>query len=231
MNKTKIDWCDSTVNPVVGCPNGCPYCYARKINNRFHYIEEWSEPQFFADRLKQFASEKPKSIFIDSMSDAGCWQYEWFKAVMDATQANPQHNYILLTKKPDHLLAMKLQYLSKCTELALKNVYFGATITSTQAYKTGDTTLLKYMDFLSIEPLLAPIRQLDAVLRLGIIKTIIIGAETGNRKNKVTPKKEWVDDIVRVADEYGQKVFMKESLREIMGADFRQDRLIWEIAK
>ena len=35
MNKTKIDWCDSTWNPVTGCLHGCEYCYARGIANRF----------------------------------------------------------------------------------------------------------------------------------------------------------------------------------------------------
>lgn len=35
MNKTKIDWCDSTWNPVTGCFHGCDYCYARSIAKRF----------------------------------------------------------------------------------------------------------------------------------------------------------------------------------------------------
>lgn len=35
MNKTKIDWCDSTWNPITGCLHGCEYCYARRIANRF----------------------------------------------------------------------------------------------------------------------------------------------------------------------------------------------------
>lgn len=35
MNKTKIEWCDSTWNPVTGCLNDCEYCYAKKIANRF----------------------------------------------------------------------------------------------------------------------------------------------------------------------------------------------------
>lgn len=35
MEKTKIDWCDSTWNPVTGCLHGCEYCYARGIANRF----------------------------------------------------------------------------------------------------------------------------------------------------------------------------------------------------
>lgn len=32
--KTKIEWCDSTVNPVSGCSVGCGYCYAEKIAKR-----------------------------------------------------------------------------------------------------------------------------------------------------------------------------------------------------
>lgn len=33
--KTKIDWCDSTWNPVTGCLHNCDYCYARNIAVRF----------------------------------------------------------------------------------------------------------------------------------------------------------------------------------------------------
>lgn len=35
MNKSKIEWCDYTWNPVTGCLHGCEYCYARKIACRF----------------------------------------------------------------------------------------------------------------------------------------------------------------------------------------------------
>lgn len=35
MDKTKIEWCDSTWNPVTGCLHGCEYCYARRIAERF----------------------------------------------------------------------------------------------------------------------------------------------------------------------------------------------------
>lgn len=35
MNNTKIEWCDSTWNPVTGCLHGCEYCYARKLARRF----------------------------------------------------------------------------------------------------------------------------------------------------------------------------------------------------
>ena len=57
---------------------------------------------------------------------------------------------------------------------------------------------------------------------------VIIGAETGNRKGKIIPKREWVENIVEAAQITGMKVFMKESLRGLMGADFRQE-FPWEV--
>jgi protein gp37 len=35
MIKTKIEWTDSTWNPVSGCQHGCEYCYARRQAERF----------------------------------------------------------------------------------------------------------------------------------------------------------------------------------------------------
>lgn len=35
MKKTKIDWVESTWNPVTGCNHDCAYCYARNIARRF----------------------------------------------------------------------------------------------------------------------------------------------------------------------------------------------------
>ena len=35
MQKSKIEWCDATWNPVTGCLHGCEYCYAKRIAERF----------------------------------------------------------------------------------------------------------------------------------------------------------------------------------------------------
>lgn len=35
MNRSKIEWCDHTWNPITGCRHNCPYCYARKMTARF----------------------------------------------------------------------------------------------------------------------------------------------------------------------------------------------------
>ncbi len=55
MNKTKIEWTDYTWNPVVGCKNGCWYCYAKRMNDRFGWIEDWNKPQFLITDLDKWA--------------------------------------------------------------------------------------------------------------------------------------------------------------------------------
>ena len=227
MKKTKIDWCDCTINPVVGCKNKCKYCYARKINQRFGFIPNWEEPQFFEERLEQLKSKTPKSIFMDSMSDIGYWEDEWINKVGDATRKNPQHNYIFLTKGFSD--GFSIGHMFRERELNnvfhKSNIFLGKTIDTNNKFN-----VFEQYDFLSIEPILEPI-DLSLLHHNLYTKQIIIGAETGNRKGKVIPKKEWIDEIVKQCDEAHARVFMKESLREIMGEDFRQDELIWEVKK
>lgn len=86
------------------------------------------------------------------------------------------------------------------------------------------------MDFVSIEPILEPI-DISSFENNERLKQIIIGAETGNNVDKVIPKKEWIDSIIKQADIMQIKVFMKNSLKEIMGNDFRTDPLIWRLKK
>lgn len=229
MNKTRIDWCDATVNPVMGCPNGCEYCYARKLNARFKWIEDWGKPQFFPERLKAFNSKKPRSIFIDSMSDIGTWEQEWIEQVIDAIIANPQHRYIALTKRPD-MLSKKLIAIEHKVEnrdfyplFGDRNLFFGISITT----QSQADRVCHAVDFYSVEPILEPI----TLPWRSFPKAVIIGAETGNRKGKVIPKKEWIDDLVRQANEHHSAVFMKKSLRQLMGDDFRQDKLPWDIER
>ncbi|MCL2215422.1 MAG: phage Gp37/Gp68 family protein [Defluviitaleaceae bacterium] len=35
MNKTDIDWCDRTWNPITGCYHDCEYCYADEFQRRY----------------------------------------------------------------------------------------------------------------------------------------------------------------------------------------------------
>ena len=261
MKATKIDWCDCTVNPVVGCKNGCEYCYARKINDRFKFVQKWEEPQFFPERLEQLKSKKPKSIFMDSMSDCGLWTIPQIHKVAKAMKDNPQHNYLFLTKRPD-------LFIDKCKHI-VESANNGNVWVGVSANTRKDLTRLVFLPryarrFISIEPIMDDFGELIKVedegkrwawinpqsdlFRLPYVpEVIIIGAETGNRKGKVIPKKEWIDNIVKSAELFNKmfresptmqkngwyevKIFMKESLRSIMGEDFRQDKLPWDIGE
>jgi protein gp37 len=59
MNKTKIDWCDMTWNPVTGCLHGCKYCYARKIAKRFGGGGYGKEMGMFVSKYKDDAFKPP----------------------------------------------------------------------------------------------------------------------------------------------------------------------------
>lgn len=215
MKKTKIEWCDSTVNPVIGCTHSCEYCYAKKLNDRFKWVNNWNEPKFFHERLKQLNSNKPYNIFMNSISDIADWEKEWVEATFKAIQNNPQNNYLFLTKRP--LYAYR--YIND-DWLEQKNIWFGATYTGQNGRALEQ--LLSYGQncnlFLSIEPLLDyPIMIDEQTQNIERIKWIIIGAETWNREDKVKPKKRWIDKIVKFANRNEIPVFMKDSLIDVVG--------------
>lgn len=62
MKKTKIDWCDSTWNPVTGCYHECPYCYARRTANRFSgHGERWNDNKIHVLNERVYAEEAEKA--------------------------------------------------------------------------------------------------------------------------------------------------------------------------
>lgn len=206
----KIGWCDMTVNPEMGCPNGCEYCYARIMNNRFKWIDDFSEPKFFPERLKRFQTKEPRIIFIDSMSDIGYWDAEWQKQTADVMESNKQNIYLALTKRYDSLKFLRLWSLTE-REIGTK-FYIGATVTNNEqaqlVHNAGGA------DFISFEPLLEPIDW--SLLECLKCKWWIVGDLTNGRPLGVT-KFLWVAEIAAVACIFGIPLYMKDSLRDVMG--------------
>jgi len=58
-SKTKIEWCDSTWNPVTGCLHGCEYCYARKMAERYKGGGYGKEAGLFIAKYKNEAFQPP----------------------------------------------------------------------------------------------------------------------------------------------------------------------------
>lgn len=255
MNRSKIEWCDHTWNPITGCRHGCPYCYARSMTARFagdvrlnkmakaDYRTEPAadgsgevycletpmmnetgsplvypfdfEPTYHRYRMNTLDKLKMgNNIFVGAMADMfGAWVPEgWIKDVIDGCMKRPQHNYLFLTKHPERYCQTNLP--------AESNMWYGTTITN-----EAEIYRLSYLPdghktFVSIEPLLEDIKPKDHDnMFAAMVGWIIIGAQTGRRKDKVLPKWEWIRDIVIMADTCGIPVFMKDSLIPIVGEE------------
>ncbi len=233
MEKTKIEWTDSTWNPVTGCCHKCPYCYARNIARRFSgggvlkygarvvlndpVIVDGKraaypygfKPTFHRYRLKEYRESKGRNIFVCSMADLfGAWVPDcWIQEVFDECLAAPQHNYIFLTKNPARYIQ-----LAKAGKLPqYNNFWYGSSVTGPHdEYSWFDE---KYHWFLSVEPLLENLGEMNETALKP--EWIIIGAETGRRAGKVVPAPEWIESIVNQCRKYKIPVFMKDSLADI----------------
>lgn len=306
MNKTKIDWCDMSWNPVTGCLHGCKYCYAAKIVKRFscwgfgtqgvktsqllHVLNEkydkfgklepypfGFEPTFHRYRLDEPAQKtKPRNVFVCSMADLfGAWvPDEWTQEIFTACAAAPQHQYLFLTKNPEGIERAVDNYTGEdrgCSDAIefFNNFWFGTSVTRQEDAKRIETLaeLREGHRFLSVEPILGPVtlnlekNRCPVCGSLDIyednpatrgdasplycdecgkwegnsrdelkpsIDWVIIGAETGNRKEKVIPQREWIESIVNECRAAGVPVFMKSSLADIWGAPLIQE-FPWEV--
>jgi len=206
MNKTKIEWCDFTWNPVWGCLNNCPYCYARRLAHRFG---ESFEPHFKEKNFNRSMPKKPSRIFVNSMSEIGYWRPEWLAAVIRRIQHYPEHVFLFLTKMPTiYVLKRPLEQKFPL------NCWLGITATTQrEVIERQEYFVGPHVSFLSIEPMLGfvPANSID----IDMVDWIILGAETGNRKEKVTPKREWIEELA----DLGKPIFMKDSLKSIWGED------------
>ena len=143
---------------------------------------------------------------------------EWIQAVFEACKAAQQHRYLFLTKNPQRYIDLRDKgVLPRWSEA--QNMWFGSTATTKKTDIFCDT--LAYNTFVSIEPIIEPFDNLGN--RACIVDWIIVGAETGNRKGRIVPKKDWIMEIVEGCRRTNTPLFMKESLHGIMGGDFRQE--------
>lgn len=175
---------------------------------------------------------KPRSIFVCSMADLfGEWvPEEWIKAVFDACAKAPQHRYLFLTKNPKRYIETYPWYLERIQRISKAfEAWFGYTYDGVGNGEIRKALKRQYSlhQFISIEPMRGAIWEDEILSIRSTCDWVIIGAETGNRRDKVVPEKRWIMKIADQCEVSGIPVFMKESLRGIMGEDFRQE-FPWE---
>lgn len=107
MLHTKIEWTDTTWNPVSGCTKisaGCKNCYAELLHERFNGKNSFSKVTAHPTRLfKPIHWKKPRKIFVNSMSDLfhKDVKFEFIDMVFAIIALCPQHTFQILTKRPE----------------------------------------------------------------------------------------------------------------------------------
>jgi protein gp37 len=197
---SSIEWTDTTWNPVTGCTKisaGCDNCYAARFSERFrgvtgHPFSTGFDLTLRPERLNQpLEWKRPRMIFVNSMSDLFHKDIPeaHISAVFDTMEKADWHIYQVLTKRSS--LLQKFINSRYRIRSAPPHMWFGVSVENEQA-----TSRIMHLQkanvsirFLSIEPLIAPVRKLN----LTSIDWVIVGGESGPHARPM--KSAWAIDV------------------------------------
>jgi protein gp37 len=209
--KSSIEWTEMTWNPVTGCTKispGCKHCYAETMAKRLVAMGSPRYVDGFKVRLQPDLVELPRqwksarTVFVNSMSDLFHPEVplEFIQGVFKTMRECPQHQFQILTKRADRLVAVAQDLIWPV------NVWMGVSVES-QKYAFRSQLLggvPAQTRFLSIEPLLGPIVDLP----LRGIHWVIVGGESG--RNARPMEREWVLDVFRQCRRAAVPFFFKQ---------------------
>lgn len=240
--KTKIEFADSTINPVMGCtgcelyhPNlGQNHCYAARLINRHAGRKGWpknfNESEYFLERMEKalrwsdltgqkredepWLNGYPRIIFVNDLSDGFCPDVDP-RAWLEPfmkRMAESPHIWLLLTKWPKQMGRFFEQYP------APDNFWLGVSVPNQKAawrieYLRGTPAAIR---FLSLEPLLGP-TDLRGELLDGDIHWVICGGESGHNARAMRP--DWARGIRDQCQAAGVPFFMKQMTKRALIPD------------
>lgn len=206
-----IEWTDSTWNPVTGCTRvsaGCDNCYAAALAKR---LQAMGSPRYrngFKVTLQPdlvdlpLRWKNPRKIFVNSMSDLYHKEIPegFIRRIFDTMTRANWHQFQILTKRPQRLtrLASTLPWP--------QNIWQGVSIENNNVAFRADylRKVPAAVRFLSCEPLIGPVDQVD----LTGLDWVIAGGESGRRARPV--KKEWILDLLRRCRKEAIPFFFKQ---------------------
>ena len=213
--KSAIEWTDATWNPVTGCTKitrGCDHCYAERFAERFrgtlgHPFKDGFDLKLRPERLSQPLSwKRPRKVFVNSMSDLFHKRIPtaFIDRVFDTMEAANRHIFQILTKRSSLMKNyLRRRYGSRA---APQHIWCGVSVEDQTA-----TTRIRHLRqtpistrFLSIEPLLGPIGNVD----LEGIAWVIVGGESGPKARPM--QLAWVIDIRDRCKREGVPFFFKQ---------------------
>ena len=193
---SKIEWTETTWNPVTGCTKisyGCKHCYAERMSKRLQAMGMEKYRRGFEVVVHESVLQEPlkwKSpslVFVNSMSDLfhKAVPIDFVQSVFEVMNQASQHTFQVLTKRPG-----RVKQIDARLDWA-PNIWLGTSIESEKwlhrlerLKSTGART-----KFLSLEPLLGPLPDLD----LAGIDWVIVGGESGPGARPMDA--EWVREI------------------------------------
>lgn len=195
-SNSAIEWTGSTWNPVTGCEKispGCKHCYAERMAKRLQAMGQKNYVNGFELAVHPHALElplswkKPQTIFVNSMSDLFLEDVpvDFVKQVFDVMCRAHGHTFQVLTKRAERLaeLSVELPWA--------QNIWMGVSVENNDyTFRVDQLRATRArVKFLSIEPLLGPVPDLD----LAGIDWVIVGGESGPGARPM--KEEWVVEI------------------------------------
>ena len=206
-----IEWTDATWNPVTGCnkvSQGCKHCYAERFAERFrgtpgHPYEQGFDLKLWPDRLSlPLEWREPKKIFVNSMSDLFHEKVpeDFILRVFDTMGRAYWHTFQILTKRATRAaeIGAHLPYRP--------NIWQGVSVESSEVTWRIDALrrVPASVRFLSLEPLIGPLPDLD----LDGIHWVIVGGESGPSARPMDPT--WVREIQAACRKQSVPFFFKQ---------------------
>lgn len=209
--KSKIEWTEATWNPLTGCDKispGCKHCYADRLAKRLQAMGHPNYANGFELTMHEHMLEqplhwkKPQMIFVNSMSDLFHERVpvEFIQRVFSVMRRASWHTFQVLTKRSTRLLE-----LDKDIDWP-NNVWMGVSVENKNYIFRIDhlRQTRACTKFLSLEPLLGPLPNLD----LRDIDWVIVGGESGPKARPM--REEWVIDIRNQCQEASVPFFFKQ---------------------